>query len=134
MDGKVVQLSDYKGKVVLLDIWASWCGPCRQEMPFLIETDNLYRDRGLVILAINIDKDIENVRKFISSLETNPAFPVILDKDARIPQLYQVKGMPTTVLIDRNGVIRYQHVGFKSEKKDEYLEEINTLLQEKSEP
>jgi thiol-disulfide isomerase/thioredoxin len=134
IDGKVVQLSDYKGSVVLLDIWASWCGPCRQEMPYLIETDKQYRDQGLVILAVNIDKEKQNVDKFISSLEVAPTFPVILDPEARIPQLFQIKGMPTTVLIDRSGVVRYQHVGFKSDEKDVYLQEINTLLKEKSEP
>ncbi len=134
MDGKVVQLSDYKGKVVLLDIWASWCGPCQEEMPFLMDTYKQYNDQGLVILAVNIDNDVQNVQKFISRLEAPPAFPIILDKDSKIPPLYQVKGMPTTVLIDRNGLIRYQHKGFKSEKKDAYLKEINALLKEKSEP
>ena len=133
MDGKTVQLSDYKGKVVLLDIWASWCGPCKKEMPFLIDIDKRYRDKGLVILAVNIDKDVQNIKKFISCLEVPPVFPVIIDNESKIPPLYQLKGMPTTVLIDREGLIRYRHTGFKDEKKDEYLKEISTLLGEKSE-
>lgn len=131
MEGTVVRLSDYSNKVVLLDFWASWCGPCRQEMPFLIETDKKYKDKGLVILTVNIDAELENVRKFISNLEILPGFPIILDKDTQIPPLFQIKGMPTTILIDRRGIIRYQHEGFQSEKKDVYLAEINSLLEQK---
>lgn len=133
LDGEVISLSDYKGSVVLLDIWASWCGPCKKEMPFLIETDKKYNAQDLVVLAVNIDKNIENVRKFISELETPPAFAVILDNEGAIPALFKIKGMPTTILIDRNGVICYSHTGFKPEKEDEYLEQIRSLLKENPE-
>jgi thiol-disulfide isomerase/thioredoxin len=133
LDGKPVRLSDYRGRVILLDFWASWCKPCKEEFPFLIETDKHFNSRGLTILTVNIDKNIKNVRQFISGLETPPAFPVILDDKAGIPPLYKLEGMPTTILIDRNGLIRYIHVGFKSDKKAEYLEQIKTLLEENTE-
>lgn len=130
LDGKVIQLSDYKGKVILLDIWASWCVPCKQEMPFLLEIDSLYRDQGLAVVTVNIDKDSKNVQKFIAGLESQPLFPVILDKFAKIPALYHIRAMPSTLLIDQNGVIRYLHVGFKDEMRNKYLEEIKILLKE----
>jgi len=133
ISGETVCLSDYQGKVVLLDIWASWCGPCQQEMPFLVESCQKFGKDGFVVLTINIDKDVKNIRKFVSKLEIPPDFPIVLDQDAKIPPLYQVEGMPTTLLIDRKGMVRYRHIGFKPENKDSYLEEITTLLKEKTE-
>jgi thiol-disulfide isomerase/thioredoxin len=128
---KEIRLSDHAGRVVLLDIWASWCGPCKEEMPFLVQADSAFRDLGLTILAVNIDKDPKNAAAFISGLKRKPLFPILLDGGAKIPPLYKLDGMPTTVLIDRKGVIRFRHTGFKSEKKDAFWAEIRGLLNEK---
>ncbi len=133
LDGKRVSLHDFHGKVILLDIWASWCGPCKQEIPFLAETDKQYREKGLVILAVNIDKKLENVRKFIDGCQTAPGFRILLDPDAGIPPLYEIKGMPTTLLIDRKGRIRFRHQGFKADATEDLLSEIRTLLGEDQE-
>jgi thiol-disulfide isomerase/thioredoxin len=130
-DQKEIRLSDHAGRVVLLDIWASWCGPCKEEMPFLVKADSAFRDLGLSILAVNIDKDPKNAAAFLAGLKEKPSFPILLDGNAKIPPLYKPEGMPTTVLIDRKGVIRFRHTGFKTEKKDAFLAEIRGLLNEK---
>jgi thiol-disulfide isomerase/thioredoxin len=130
-DGRAITLSGYIGRVVLVDIWASWCGPCKEEMPFLVEADSAFQAEGLSILAVNIDKDPKNAAAFLSGLKKKPGFPVLQDGSAKIPPLYKPEGMPTTVLIDRKGIIRYRHTGFKPEKKDAILAEIRGLLNEK---
>lgn len=129
--GEEIKLADYKGKVVLLDFWASWCIPCRMEMPFLIELYEEFKDEDFVILAINVDDDAKNMEKFLSRLEKAPAFPTIFDKDKKIPPLYNLAAMPTTVFIDREGIIRYRHQGFKESHKEEYRHELTVLLKEK---
>lgn len=130
-DGKTVRLSDFQGKVVLLDFWASWCGPCKQEMPFLVEQYSQNRDKGFVVLAVNVDKDLKNLNKFLSGLDVKPEFPVIHDPQSKICPLYGLEGMPTSVLIDRKGIVRFRHVGFKPETKTEFIGEINALIAEK---
>jgi thiol-disulfide isomerase/thioredoxin len=129
-EGRTIRLEAYTGKVVLLDFWASWCGPCREEMPFLVGLDDAYRDLGLVILAINIDRNAKNAEAFLSAMKTRPAFPILADRDSKIPPLYKLEGMPTTILVDRAGMIRFKHTGFKPEKKPQYREEIGALLNE----
>jgi cytochrome c biogenesis protein CcmG, thiol:disulfide interchange protein DsbE len=129
-DGKPVRLEDCAGKVVLLDFWASWCGPCKQEMPFLTELDSTYRGRGLSILAVNIDKNPKNTGTFLAGLRSKPAFPVLMDGASTIPPLYKLEGMPTTVLIDRKGLIRFRHTGFKPDKRESFRAEIEGLLNE----
>jgi thiol-disulfide isomerase/thioredoxin len=130
-DRKDVRLSDFAGRVVLIDIWASWCGPCKEEMPFLVKADSAFRELGFSVLAVNIDKDPKNAETFLAGLKRRPSFPILLDGAARIPPLYRLEGMPTTVLIDRKGVVRFRHTGFKPEKKDAFLAEIRELLNEK---
>lgn len=100
-------------------------------MPFLVGADSAFRDLGLSILAVNIDKDPKNASSFLAGLKKRPSFPILLDGKAMIPPLYKPDGMPTTVLIDRKGVIRFRHTGFKPEKSDAFLTEIRGLLNEK---
>ena len=130
LDSQVVRLADFKGKVVLLDFWASWCGPCRQEMPFLTDLFKTRSGSDFIVLAVNIDRDSTNAVKFLNGLKEKPAFPILWDKTAMLPPLYKLEGMPTTILIDRNGIIRFRRTGFKPEKKMEYVNEIKKLLDE----
>ena len=128
--GETIRLSDYAGKVLLLDFWASWCGPCRAEMPFLVELYHEHRDAPFEILAINIDAYSENAAAFLSELGLAIPFPLILDPEGAIPPLYDLEGMPTTVLIDTRGRVRFQHAGFRERDKARYRNELQTLLDE----
>jgi len=132
LDGKAINLADYKGKVVLLDFWASWCVPCRLEMPYLATLHQRYQNAAFEIITVNIDDKEQNARRFIDQVRQRILFPVVKDPQKKLPPKYQIKGMPTTVLIDKNGVIRYWHTGFKTSDKQKYVDQINTLLQEKN--
>lgn len=129
-DEKKIDLADFRGKVVLIDFWASWCGPCRLEMPFLIELDYHYRHSPFEIIAINIDKNVENAQKFMEQLSERINFTVLKDSKQQIPPKFQIKGMPTSILLDKNGIIRYWHTGFKKSYEKEYFSEIDELLKE----
>jgi thiol-disulfide isomerase/thioredoxin len=130
-DGKTIRLSDFAGKAVLVDFWASWCGPCRLELPFLAGLYSQNRDSGFAVIAVNVDKDVKNLNKFLANLAANPDFPIIHDPQSRICPLYQLEGMPTSVLIDRKGIIRFRHVGFKPETQGKIAAEIAALIHEK---
>lgn len=130
-DGQKIKLSDYKGKVVILDFWASWCTPCRQEFPFLIELYNQYRKKGLVVIGINLDERSADREKFLAKLKSQVPFPIVADSKGKLAELYRVEGMPTTLFIDRQGRIRYGHTGFKEDHKRNYKKELDVLLGEK---
>ena len=127
-NGEVITLSDYKGTVVLLDFWASWCGPCRQELPFMIDLYNEYHAAGFVILAVNIDDQRENAQAFLDELGGQVPFPVIVDPEKHLPALYEIEAMPTSVFIDKKGIVRYWHDGFKASDQQRYRDELTTLL------
>lgn len=119
-------LSQNKGKVVLLDFWASWCSPCRRSFSWLIEMQNTYREQGLTIIAVNIDVERADAEKFLTDFAVN--FNIIYDPDAVIGRQYQLKGMPSSFLIDKEGIVRYQHTGFVIDKLDQYEQHIKTLI------
>ena len=121
-------LTAYRGKVVYLDFWASWCGPCKQSFPWLSEMEHQFKSRDFVVVAVNVDHDHERALNFLS--EFSAEFPIIYDPAGTIATEYKVSGMPSAVLIDRTGHIRYQHAGFSTKKKDQYEEHIETLLSE----
>ncbi len=131
LDGGTIKLEDYRGKVVLLDFWASWCGPCRKEMPFLAELYKEFEGHDFEILAVNIDKKKKNAEKFLKKLDVKIKFPVIWDKKKEIPPLYGIKTMPTTVLIDKKGNVRYIHDGFSESLKNQFRKEVRELCGEK---
>lgn len=133
-EGQEVKLSDFKGKVVLLDFWASWCAPCLKEMPFLVEFYEQNKDAEFMVIAINIDDKAANMNKFLQKLKTGVPFPVIHDAKKEIPPLYNPESMPTTVFIDKKGIIRYRHTGFKDSYKEEFAQELATLLAAAGDP
>lgn len=128
VDGRRVSLVDLRGQVVVLNFWATWCAPCRDEMPALEARYEKYKDQGLVVLAIDFDEPADDVRAFADQLGLT--FPVLLDPGATIQQLYRVRGYPTTYFVDRDGTIRVQHIGVMFEDQlDGYLTQLGVTVQ-----
>jgi peroxiredoxin len=125
IDGRAVRLSDYRGKVVLLNFWATWCGPCKIEIPWFIEFEQKLKDRGFAVLGVSMDEEgWEVVKPFLSDLRVN--YRTLMGNDS-IAQLYGgVDSLPTSFLIDREGRIGSIHVGLVS--KSDYENEIEELL------
>ena len=117
--GDTVTLSDYKGQVVLVNLWATWCPPCKAEMPTLNTFYQANKDRGFVVLAVNDQEDVATVNSFIKA--NNFTFPVLLDTQSQVLDTYNFRALPTTLIIDRNGVIQHVHMG---EISHQQLEEI----------
>ena len=109
LDGQTVSLSGLRGRPVLLNFWASWCGPCRLEMPFLEEVHGKWSGSGLVLLAVNLQEDPDEVREFVEG--AGFSFPVLLTTGNEIPLAYNIRGIPATFFIDAEGVIRDIKVG-----------------------
>jgi peroxiredoxin len=127
-EGENVRLSEYRGEVVLVNFWASWCGDCRDQMPSLDSTYSLYHEAGLQLLSINLDNKAERAREMAQTL--NLSFPVLYDADRTVSRLYDVDAMPVTLLIDREGVVRYVQEGFRRGAEERYLEQLKALLRE----
>lgn len=120
-DGASLDLTDYRGEIVLLNFWATWCAPCRTEMPLLQETFDQLSDQGFVVLGIDFDESADAVSAFREELGLS--FPLLLDPGGKIQQLYKVRGYPTTVVLDREGRIHTYHIGVLIESQLEgYLE------------
>lgn len=123
-----LDLDAYRGKVVYLDFWASWCTPCRQSFPWLSGLVQQYRSRNFVVIAVNVDHDRHLAEQFLDA--TPASFPVIYDPHGDIAESFKIKGMPSAVLIDRAGHPRFLHQGFTTQKEDEYEAHVQTLLSE----
>lgn len=121
-----VRLADHRGKVVYLDFWASWCGPCRRSFPFLNEMQARYGARGLQVIGIGVDQRRADALAF---LEHTPArFEIAFDPDGRTPRAYAVKGMPYSFLIDREGRLGMIHSGFRDDQREELERQIRAAL------
>ena len=131
IEGNKINLEDFKGKVVLLDFWASWCIPCREEFPFLVKFYKEHQKEDFIVLAVNIDDKEKNMRDFLAKYFASHVFPVIYDGEKDIPPLYDLESMPTSIFIDKKGIIRYIHIGFTESSKKEFQQELTTLLREK---
>lgn len=126
--GEAVALAKLKGQVVMLNFWASWCGPCRTEMPLLDQIYKKYNAAGFTLLGVNVDTDSKDAEKFLSQVPVN--FPVLFDRENKVSKLYEVSAMPSTVFIDRKGNVRALHRGYKAGDESEYLNQIRALLRE----
>ncbi|MFL5322579.1 MAG: TlpA disulfide reductase family protein [Myxococcaceae bacterium] len=131
-DGQKVDLAKDRGNVVLLDVWATWCEPCRDALPTYEALQQEYGKKGLKIYALNVDEDQSLIPQFLQ--ETKVTLPILLDRNGQTAEkLLKVKLMPTAFLIDKRGVIRHVHEGFAEEFLQQYQTEIETLLAEKRE-
>ena len=128
IDGANLRLSEFRGQVVLVNFWARWAGDSRQEMPALNRINRTYERAGLVVLGISIDEDLRRSREFADSM--NVSYPLMFDPGSEIGRDYLLQKMPMTILIDRSGVVRYAHVGFKRGDERIYLDQIRALLRE----
>jgi peroxiredoxin len=127
-DGKNLRLQEQRGQVVLVNFWATWCGPCKQEMPHLNRLYEKYRASGFVLLAVNIDED---PRLAVGTAQRmGLKFPVLLAGDKKVSKLYDLSSMPSTVMIDRDGRVRHIHLGYREGLEDLYEKQIRELVKE----
>jgi peroxiredoxin len=127
-DGSNRRLSEYHGDVVMLNFWATWCGPCRQEMPQLEKIYERYEPAGFTLLGINVDADSEKAARMAESVGVS--FPVLFDEDKSVSKLYDIRAMPVTVMIDRDGRVREVHHGYRPGVEASYLDQVRDLLRE----
>jgi thiol-disulfide isomerase/thioredoxin len=125
-DGTTTSLASLRGKVVYLDFWASWCGPCRLSLPMMNTVRNELKDRGFEVLAINVDAFEEDALAFLQELPVD--YPVLSDINSVSPSTYGVLGMPTAFLIDRKGIITAIHQGFRKGDADKIRLQVEKLL------
>jgi len=127
-DGTQVSLSDYRGKVVLVDFWASWCAPCRQSFPALSDLADDFRARGLSVIGVNLDEQRKDADAFL--VGQPHSFEVVFDPSGKGAKAFDLKGMPSSFLIGRDGTIRFVHVGYSDKVLEAYRREIAQLLSE----
>ena len=123
---KALEVSDYKGKVVYLDFWASWCEPCKLSFPWLNKMKSQNPD--LVVIGVNLDKEESLAKEFLKESPAN--FEIIYDPEAKLAEKYNVGGMPYSIVFDKKGIKRLSHVGFTNAKGKVYEQEIKKLLSE----
>ncbi len=127
--GKPIKLSGYKGKVVMINFWATWCGPCRQEWPLLESIYKQYKNQDFVLLGVNVEPDSKPAGEWLKKQPVT--FPVLYDVKSQVSDLYKVTGMPTTVWVDKKGNLRLVHQSFKPGDENEYMNNIRMLMREK---
>lgn len=128
MGGEQRKLSDFRGQVVMLNFWGSWCPACVREMPSLERLYRKFRDQGFVVLAVNQFENEDTVFEFTGRLEIEPTFPILFDPESRTSEAYRVVGLPTTFLIDKTGRIRYRAMGGREFDHPEVEKVIQSLL------
>ncbi len=128
LDGPNLRLQEQRGRVVMINFWATWCGPCRVEMPHLSKLYEKYRGSGFTVLAVNIDEDPHKAASLAKQLGMR--FPVLLDTEKKVSRLYDLSTMPSTVLVDRDGRVRFVHRGYRDGYEDTYDKQIRELLRE----
>jgi peroxiredoxin len=127
-DGSNIRLSEQRGNIVLVNFWASWCGPCRAELPKMEALYQEYQDMGFEILAVNVDDEASKAEVLLNDIDVS--FPVLYDTSAEVSKLYDVSAMPTTVIIDRNGNQRLVHLGYRAGDEKKYEKALKILMRE----
>jgi len=130
MDEEVIKLSDYRGKVVLLNFWATWCPPCVREMPSMERLQQRIGKDKFKVIALNQMEEPDDVFAFTGQLTLEPTFEIVFDESSKVSQDYAVRGLPTTYLIDKKGNIRYRAVGGREFDHDEVIKIIQQLTAE----
>jgi thiol-disulfide isomerase/thioredoxin len=127
--GETLGLERLRGKVVVVDFWASWCGPCRHSFPWLNAMQAKYTDRGLVIIGVNVDRDRAEAERFLH--EVPAQFRIVYDPAGELASRYDVPGMPSSYVIGRNGEIVARHIGFRTALREEREAELLKVLEAK---
>ncbi len=127
-EGENLRLQEQQGNVVLINFWASWCGPCREELPHFEAMQKEYEDLGFTVLAVNVDEDPNKANVLLDDIPVS--FPVLFDNNDQVSKLYDVRAMPTTVIVDRDGNKRLTHYGYKSGDEAKYETVVKALLRE----
>jgi thiol-disulfide isomerase/thioredoxin len=130
MDEEKHSLKDLHGKVVLLNFWATWCPPCRREMPSMERLYQKFNGENFTVIAINQMEDGDHVFAYTGQLDVDPTFTILFDKDSKVSNNYQVSGLPTTYLIDKQGNIRFRAIGGREFDHPEVEKQILQLMQE----
>ena len=128
INGDSIDLSQFRGKWVFAHFWASWCGPCRQEMPELEQIQQRYSQLGFTVFGVNVEQDRKMADKVLRDIPVS--FPILFDDTNAVSELYGVDAMPATVLVDRNGVIRHMHRGYTPGMEALYEQQIRQLIRE----
>jgi cytochrome c biogenesis protein CcmG, thiol:disulfide interchange protein DsbE len=123
-----LDLNSLHGRVVYVDFWASWCAPCREAFPWMRVIESTYERQGLAVIAVNLDHDRADAERFLKTFQPN--FKVQFDPQGTVAEQFNVAAMPTSVLIDRHGVLRYTHIGFRAADRQVRTKEIQQLLAE----
>lgn len=126
--GENIRLGELRGEVVLINFWASWCGPCRQEMPELEKLYQKYQKLGFTILGVNVEKDSAAGDRIAD--KAGLTFPVLYDTENQVSKQYKVSAMPSTVIVDRDGKQRFLHLGYKPGYEKDYEKQIKQLIRE----
>lgn len=114
LEGSTIKLSDLRGKAVVVNFWATWCGPCIREMPMFDDFSRAFPD-DLVILGVNVQESESKVNEFVQSM--NIGYPILLDLNGKVSKQFQVMALPDTLFIDKNGILRFHHIGILSESQ-----------------
>lgn len=128
LKGTNLNLKEQRGKIIVINFWASWCGPCRKEMPVLETFYTKFQDLGVSVWGVNVEQENQAGRDFLADL--NLTFPILFDASNTLSATYQVEAMPTTVIIDRDGKVRYAFKGYKPGYEKKYAKAIKTLIRE----
>ncbi|MCG8553746.1 MAG: TlpA family protein disulfide reductase [Proteobacteria bacterium] len=126
LSGRSFKLSTLRGKVVVIDFWASWCAPCRREMPFLEQLYRRYSGKGLVVVGVSVDKQRRHIDEFLRQVKVS--FPIVHDKRHRIAKTYKPPKMPSTFVVGRQGYVRFVHAGYHQRDVPVLERQIRTLL------
>ena len=129
LDGPNLRLQEQRGQVVLVNFWATWCGPCRQEMPLLEDIYKKYKPMGFTMLGVNVEPDSAGAEAWLGK-QKPVSFPIAFDTESKVSKLYKVAGMPSTVFVDRKGNVRVMHKGYKPGDENFYLSQIRSMLKE----
>jgi len=126
--GENLSLAEQRGKIIVINFWASWCAPCRKEMPVLQKFHEKYNDLGVSVWGVNVEQENQAGRNFLKGLDLT--FPIFFDQSNTISATYQVKAMPSTVIVDRDGLVRYVFRGYKEGYERKYAKAIKKLIRE----
>ena len=126
--GENIKLSELRGEVVMINFWASWCAPCRQEMPLLEDLYQRYGDMGFTLLGVNVEEDSSQADSLLRDIPVS--FPILYDTENTVSKLYKVVAMPSTIMVDRDGNMRYLHRGYLPGYEEDYRKQIKELIRE----